>query len=243
MEFLQTIGGGAPYIKKYIAGTAITTRGIPLLGNVDGATDVADVEPVTPSDPTVEGSQVGLCLDITGSTATFTSQQQATSTLQVNVIINPDAVYRCKLSGGSTSDTALSIQTTTASSADGLLASGATSIDNGTIWGYSGANSGEYRVTDDASGSVFLPFPSDIASGDTFLYSASRIFSAEVTNPEFFDLTTALDQLDATTAETTNNNFVVIDHELRDASDSGTTNSFYHLIQTNSILGSSSTGQ
>ena len=69
MELAYMLGGGAPVIKRYMAGTTISTAGIPVLGAVDAATDLGSVEPTTASTAVNVGSQVGLCLDTSGTIA------------------------------------------------------------------------------------------------------------------------------------------------------------------------------
>ena len=238
MEVRGLLGGGAPVIKQYMAGTTISTAGIPVLGAVDAATDLGSVEPMGASAPVNTGSQVGLCLDTSGTVAATGITDSAV--LFVSVVVNPDAILRAKMSATTTADTALTLGTTTAASADGTVTTGVTTFDNGAVWGFSGANVSEFRRSDDTSGSVSINFPTAIASGDEFLAVHGFPCSVELTSVETFDLTTDLTQIAAETAVVDMNDFALVDMELNDASDSGRTNSFYHLIANNHLFGSSS---
>jgi hypothetical protein len=225
LELAYTLSGGAPVIKSYQAGTTMSTAGVPVIGSAaDAATDIGEVEPCTTA---AAVGLVGLSLDTTGTVA---ATGAATADIMVNVVINPDGVYRAKLSGGTTADTALAAQTTTGASADGSVATGCTTYDNSVCWGYTGANIGEYRITDDTAGSFAIAMPRAIASGDQFLAATSHPCASGNASSAFFDLCTTLDQIVAITEDTDNDNFIVVDAELRASNDSGTTNSFYHII-------------
>ncbi len=239
MELAYLLKGGAPVIKRYMAGTTISTAGIPLLGAVDAATDLGSVEPmVATGTPTVGGSQIGLCLDTSGTIAATGMTSDAD--LFVSVIINPDAVIRAKMNNGTTSGTALA--TTSSSSADstGALLTGATTFDNGAVWGYTGSNVGSFRRTDDVSGSMAINFVNAIATTDTYLAVHGFPCGVELGSFESYDLTTDLTQIAAQTAIVVQNNFTTVDMELRDAEEDGASNSYYHLIANSHLFGSSS---
>jgi hypothetical protein len=239
MEVIGYLYGGGGLIKRYQAGTTITNRGIQILGSVDAATDIGSVEPGTASTAVNVGSQVGINLDITGTitgTAAATSQ---TADLLVSVEVRPDAIIKAKMSGGTASDTALTIETTTATST-GVDATGCTTFDNGACWGYSGANVGEYRKTDDTAGSFSISMPTAVAVGDRFIAVNGYPCSVELTNFECWDLTTELDQLLAQTVITNMDNFACFDIDPKAADDDGENNSYFHLIANNHLFGSSS---
>ena len=147
----------------------------------------------------------------------------------VSVIINPDAVYKAKMSGGSTSNTAITTQTNTVADTTGLLTTLAlgTAYDDGYIWGYEGANAGHLRKVTAVAGTNETPiiaFPHDIAVGDTFL---AATFGPGALNG--FQLTTTLEQIDVTADIQSTDNFRCIEFEVRDASDSGKTNSYAYF--------------
>lgn len=234
MEFAGTINGGAPVIKRYQAGTAITVAGIPLMAALAATTDLAMVEPMPASSATQPNA--GLALDTAADVAA--TGLTATSDILVSVAINPGAILRAKMSGGTASDTALTLQATTAASTDGTVTTGVTTLDDSAVWGYDGANAGVLRRADDTSGSVSMNFPSAIASGDQFLVANAYpvAFGAASAN-KFLDLTATLDQVRVDAAITDTDNFVIVEIEAKDISDSGDVNSFYHLVANNHVFG------
>jgi len=233
MECLGTISGGAPLVKKYIASATMSTAGVPVDASLIATTSIGEVTATSASAAVAQGGQVGVTLDTTGTVgATGTTQAD----ILVSVIINPDAIYRAKMSGGTTSDTALNAQATTAAS-DGTVLTGVTTIDDCIVWGYTGSNLGIHRRADDTSGSVSINFPDAVASGDTYIAACLSRAHAVVTTFLSPDLTTTLDQVDALNSASDRNNFICVDLETRDASEDGTTNSFYHLVQVNSMFG------
>ncbi len=238
MEAMGTISGGGIVVKKYQAGTTIAVAGIPLIGSLTAATDIASVEPMTTSTALVNGN-VGLGVDTTGTVAATGITDS--NDLLVSCAVNPDLIIRCKMNNGATADTALAIQTTTAASSDGTVATGATSLTQGILWGYDGANKGEFRRTDDASGSVAINFASAIASGDRFLFANSFpccYVTASLANGP--DLTSSLTQGDASTANPgDNDSFIVFDTQLGTEDDDGENNSFWHFIAQQHVFGSS----
>lgn len=237
MEVIGYLYGGGPVIKRYHAGTTISTRGIQILGAVDAATDLGSVEPGTTSTAINVGSQVGINLDTSG---TIGATGTTAAGILISILVRPDAIIKGKMVAGSTADTALTAQACTAASATGVIATGVTSMDNGCMWGYDGANQGVVRRTDDTSGGVAINFPNAIASGDRFLAANGYPCGCELTNFECYDLTTNLDQIDATTLITDMDNFVTFDLDVKGQEDSGASNSYYHLIANNHLFGSSS---
>jgi hypothetical protein len=238
MEFAYTLSGGAPVIKKYMAGTTMATAGIPLLGAVDAATDLGSVEPMAASTAVNQGSQVGLLLDTSGTVAAtgITDSDE----LMVSVIINPDAVIRARANNGTASGTALATTSATAADTTGATITGATTFDNGAVWGYSGNNVGEFRRCDDTAGSLSINLPNGILTSDVYIAVHGFPCSVELTNWECYDLTTDLTEIIAQTAVTDMDNFATVDLEMNDTTDDGTNNSYYHLIANNHLFGSSS---
>lgn len=242
MDAVKTLSGSAPIRMVYQAGTTISNAGIPVIGSsADAATDLGSVEPMTASGALTAGN-AGLCMD----TATVAATGQTSADIAVTVLVNPDLIVRARMNNGATSGTALSIGTTTAASTDGSVATGVTTIDNGIIWPYDGANSLQgkltpgYRRTDDASGSVTIAFDNPIASGDRFLAATGYPCASGNAGGAFLDLTTDLTEAVATTEVTDTDNFIIFDVELRDVGGDGENTSFYHLIANQHIFGSSS---
>ncbi len=238
MELAYMLSGGAPVVKRYMAGTTISTAGIPVLGAVDAGTDFASVEPmVATGTPTVSGSQLGLAIDTSGTVAATGIANDAD--LFVSVIINPDLVIRAKMNNGTTSNTALATTAPTSADSAGATLTGATTFDNGAVWGYTGTNVGSFRRSDDASGSLAINFVNGTATTDTYLAVHGFPCGVEITNFESYDLTTDLTQSAAQTAIIVQDNFATVDMELRDSTQSGSSNSYYHLIANAHLFGSS----
>lgn len=230
MEFVYDLAGGAPILKKLAIGeTWGSYAGIPVeLGAAEGL-GVMMAETTTMTDV------LGVSVD-TGDHAYSTSQTTDGSDAMafVTTIINPLAVYRAKLSGAATEGTALTIATITTASSDGLLLTCSGNdfetyeMDEGTVWGYSGANAGLFRFIDDTpaatSLSVITPFH-DTAVGDEFLYMPLRMnYSVNIA------LTTNLYQVNTADAAGDGGAARVVDQELRDKSMDGRTNSFVHML-------------
>lgn len=238
MELAYMLCGGAPVIKRYMAGTTIATAGIPVLGAVDAGTDLGSVEPTTASTPVNTGSQVGLAIDTSGTVAAtgITDSNE----LFVSVIINPDAVLRARANNGTTSGTALATTSPTAADATGATLTGATTFDNGAVWGNTGTNVGEFRRADDTAGSLSINLPNGTATDDTYIAVHGFPCSVELTSWECYDLTTDLTEVVAQTAVVDKDNYATVDMEMRDGSEDGVNTSYYHLIANNHLFGSSS---
>lgn len=234
MDFAYLLSGGAPIMKKFQVNATLATPGIPVTKG--GANSKGVIAATTTA-------AVG-CLGCTLDTATYAAGQNADNATDqaayVTVIINPLAVWRAKLCGGATDNTALPLFSVTTASATGLsvTATGATDLssptmDEGVIFGYDGANAGIGRkITSVAAtvATVITAFPRDTVVGDRFFVVplCSSPFGFEMSNPQ---LTTLLDQVDATAAVTLSNvNFNTVEMELRDASANGASNSFVYLV-------------
>jgi hypothetical protein len=235
MEAMGTIGGGAIVVKKYQASATMSTAGVFVIAGQATATDLGCVAIGTTSTALLTGS-VGVSLDTTG-TIGATGTTDAGSI--VSVAVNPDLIIRVKMTNGATEDTALTIQPATADSSTGITATTVTTEDEGIIWGYDGANKGIYRRVDDAAGSVTINFPNGIVSGDNFLSANSPpcVFSiAGLGNGP--NLSTLITQADATTTVPGDNDTLqCFDVQLGTEDDDGANNSFWHMVQKQSIFG------
>ncbi len=228
------LSGAAPVVKKFQIGVTLTDAGIPftvpasgtagvVIGTTTGATDL-----------------VGLSLD-TASGAYVTGQQtDGTSTERlVSLIVNPDAVWSWKMSGGATENTELAAQTVTTASTTGLAVTTAAewsnpTYDEGVTWGFTGANAGKYRKVTSVSstaGTVTVAFDYDTVVGDVFLRAPYWPMQTVT-----IQLSTLLTQADASIAVGTGAPFRVIELILKDASDSGKSNSFVYGISNSHAL-------
>jgi hypothetical protein len=195
----------------------------------EAGTDIGQV--VIAAASALNQTHTGLTIDTTGTV----SATADLADVLVKVDIRPDAIYRAKLSGSATADTAMSEQTASSASATGITAN-ITSLDDGAIWGYDGANTGQtsLRQCDDTSGGVSISFDNAVASGDTFLTTpmmpSSHGIPVSTGANKCCDLTSDSSQVRGDVTVTDTDNFVLVEIEARGVADSGTTNSWYLLV-------------
>lgn len=230
------LSGGAPVIKRYMAGTTLARAGIPLLGAVDAAIDLGSVEPMAASTAVNVGSQVGLSLSASGTIAATGITSDAA--LLVDVIVNPDLIIAARANAGTTSGTALATTATTAADTTGVTATGTTTFDNGALFGVTGGNVGSVRRTDDTAGSVSINFARAIGNGDTFVAVHGFPCSVELTDFESYDLTTDLTEIIAQTAVIDMDDFATLDIVFDPLEPTRKTK--YLLVANNHLFGSSS---
>jgi len=171
MEFAGLLCGAAPVIKKFQVAANVSVLGIPLTAAADATAGLAL------GTTTAINDMVGCNVDL----ATYGTAQVAGGSPEalVSVIINPDAIWKIFMSGGATAGTAETLRTVSTASTDGLSVTTGTdwsspSLDEGHIWGVTGANAGQARKITSVSGTaatVTVAFASDTAVGDTFGYA------------------------------------------------------------------------
>lgn len=244
MLFSHLLSGGAPvYVKYQIGETWKSVAGIPVeapaLANVDGVALASTNELLECVGVTVDTPHANAGNATAASTTLLTAQQtDGTDPSQVvSVCVNPNAVYRVRLSGGSTSGTALSAQTNTTASTDGLTittASNLSAYDDGVAWGATGANAGKLRkvtaVT--TTSTVVVAFPYDIAVNDTFYYCTFG-----PTQRAGFNLTGNLDEADATADAQSLENFRCLFMDAKDAAAKGATESYAYVVIMDHVFG------
>lgn len=171
MEFAYDLAGGTPICKKYVVAATNTVVGRHYLKTADGGVGIVL--------GTTTGAVdfIGVNVDAAGTYAAAQNSDGTENAKLTTLIINPLAVYRARLSGGATDGTALTARSVTTAQTDGLTVvhsgfdSSSPDMDEGTIWGLTGANSGVARkITTAANGTttVILAFPRDSAVGDTY---------------------------------------------------------------------------
>ena len=228
MRYIYDFNGNqVPFIRKYQVGaTALTTAGIPVL-----VSTLANLDGVLPC----TNSAAADCLGVTMDTNTQVTAQQtgeAETERLVSVVVNPNAIYRANLSGGATSDTALTLDTNSALSADGLTITSALPADpydDGYAWGYDGANMGIARKVTAVDGTTATPivaFPRDIQVNDRFLGCSAGgggLYGVELTG--------TFEQVDASGDQQTTDNLRVLAHKFLDqGEDSARTSSSLDLV-------------
>lgn len=233
MIFASMLCGGAPVKLQYQVGENMATAGVPVVKGGSGAKGITLATTI---------AAVGM-LGCTLDTATLVTAQQTDNSDTarfVTVIVNPLAVWRAKLSGGAGNNTALTKYNVTTAASDGLSVT-STAIDwtspasdEGLLYGYDGANAGIGRkITSTGAATVatlLVALPNDTVVGDNFL-RIPLVASPYGYETEYPQLTTTLDQVDASAAVDTDNvNLRAVKLELRDKAGEGVTNSYVHLI-------------
>jgi hypothetical protein len=240
-QLAYILSGAAPVMKKFQYGVTLTAVGIPF---TIPATDTAGVVIGTTTGATdLVGFSLDQGLDKTGAAqSTYTTTQgtgASSAERMVTLIINPDAAWRFLMSGGATDNTTLATQTVTTASSTGVAVTTAAewsnpTYDEGYVWGLTGANAGQARKITSVSstaGTVTIPFDYAIAVGDTFLRCPFTPMQGATVQ-----LTTALTQANAIIAVATGAPLRPIELILRDASDSGATNSYVIAISNSHAL-------
>jgi hypothetical protein len=237
MDFAYSLSGSSTITRKYQIGEVMATAGVPVL-----IPTLANTDGVLLASTTGAADMIGVTLDAQATRNTAQQTDNVDPAAMVTVIINPDAVFKATLSGGATSGTVLPTNTNTVASTDGLLTTLGlgTVYDDGYIWGYFGANARILRKVTAVAGTdetLIIPFPNDIAVNDTFL--AATFGPAEDAG---IQLTTTLEQIDATGDSQAQDNFRCIELEVRDSSEEGNGNSFAYFVSFDHLFRSATTG-
>ena len=240
MEFAYSLdGNSAPILKRYQVAATNTTIGRIYLKAADGGVGV-----VLGSTP--DGTDfIGVNVDAAGTYAAAQNTDGTDNAKYTTLIVNPLAVYRARLSGGATDGTALTARTVTTASTDGLSVThsafdaSSPDMDEGVIWGYSGANAGVYRKitsTSTTATTVILAFPRDDAVGDQYL--VAPIYP---TRSIVAQLTTNNTEIDATAAIATDVEAIVVEMLLNDISGEGITQSYAYIQFADNLFGATIT--
>ena len=145
MEYAYDLSGTTnATVRRYQVAATNTTVGMPFL--IPAASGSGLVVATT----TGAANMVGVNTDTAGTYVTAQQTDASDTERTVGLIINPFAVYRMLMSGGATEGTALALNAVTTASTDGLAVTTAAewsnpTYDEGTTWGYDGANAGKAR--------------------------------------------------------------------------------------------------
>src|SRR3972149_958788 len=142
MKLAYILGAGAPILKKFKLGATVATAGIPVI--VDSTNDYGEVLPCT---TTSFADTYGVGIEA----GTYTTTKAASMVEGVvTVIINPDAVYKALMAGGSSNNTTLQALVPTAQNTAGTTITdadvGTATTKGGAAWGVSGGNVGHSRI-------------------------------------------------------------------------------------------------
>jgi len=225
MEFAFDLSGGSTaVIKKYQVKATNTVIGLGYMKAADGDTGL-------PLMTTVDARDfMGVNVDAAGTYQTAQNSDNSDTAKLTSLIINPMAAYRARLAGGAANE-ALTPGTETTGSTSGLVVTvsgidpSSADMNEGTMWGYSGANTGQARAIISTSSNVAnttVAFRYDIVIGDRFLfcpYRPGRTILAQ--------FGTDLTNLDASATLSGETNYVsTIELILNDAAADGNLNSY-----------------
>lgn len=223
MEFAYDVSGTSiATIKKYQVAATNTQLGIMYLRSAGAG--------VVKATTTGAANALGSNIDTAGTYVTAQQTDNSDTARLTSIIVNPGAVYKLLLSGGATEGTALSPRTVTTASSDGLTVTtsafdwSSPQFDEGTIWGYDGANAGKVRHIDSTTSVaalVVVAFPLDTVVGDRFL-GAPFTPAQTIT----LQLTTNLYQADASIAVGTGGAWDIVELLCNDLGGYGTTSSY-----------------
>lgn len=239
MEFAYSLDGGVPVLKRYQVGATNTVIGRPYVKCA------ADEVGITLGSTTNATDFIGVNVDAAGTYAAAQNADGSDNAKYTTLIVNPLAVYRARLSGGATDGTALTARTVTTASTDGLSVThsafdaSSPEMDEGVIWGLTGANAGVYRKitsTGTTSTTVILAFPRDDAAGDT--YAVAPIYP---TRSIVAQLTTNCTEIDATAAIASDCEMIVVEMLLNDEANYGRTRSFAFIQFADNLFGATIT--
>lgn len=236
MDFGYDLSGlSTPILKKYTVAESNTVLGIPYLKVAAGGVGVVK--------SALGGGVdfVGVNIDAPGTYAAAQQSDESDQEKTVTLIVNPGAVFKARLNGGATSGTALSERVITTASTDGLSVitsaydPNSPDMDEGIVWGASGANSGKARkITSTASNdaTVILAFPKDIAVGDEFYFAPISPLSTITVQ-----LTSDLTEIDAEAAIASDVPALVVEMILNDKANKGARESYALIKFADHLLG------
>ena len=200
MEFAYDLSGNStPVLKKYQVAATNTTLGVPYLQWADGGTGIVL------GSTTGAANALGVNVDTAGTYVTAQQSDASDTARLTTVIVNPHAVYRALLSGGSTSGTAQTLYTAASGGSDGLtivmdVSVASPSLDETLLFCLSGTNMGKANKITTASSTTatfIRAWRYDVAANDTFMTCAFT-----PTQTEALTLTTDLTGINGALAPT-----------------------------------------
>lgn len=239
MEYAYDLSGGTPILKKYVVAATNTVIGRHYLKTADGGVGIVL--------GTTTGAVdfIGVNVDAAGTYAAGQNSDGSENAKTTTLIINPLAVFKARLSGGATDGTALSVRSVTTASTDGLTVThsgfdaSSPDLDEGTLWGYSGANAGIARKITSVSSTastVILAFPRDTAVGDQFLHA-----SIHPTRTVLAQFTTNCTEVDASAAISGDATVLCTEMLLGDIASDGLASSYAYIQFADHLFGATIT--
>jgi len=234
MEFQFDMSGTSnPVVKRYQVAATNNTVGMPFL--VPASSGAGLVVATT----TAAANSVGVNIDAAGTFVTAQQADSADTERTVGLIINPFAVYSMLMTGGATNGTAMTLFTAASGGADGLTIVFTASVaspemDEGVCYCIAGTNVGVSRKitsTSTTTATFTVAWPRDVVAGDTFIIAPFNPLQAIT-----IQLTTTLDQADASIAVGTGAALKPIELKFNDASHEGRTNSYVNAVLADSVF-------
>jgi hypothetical protein len=213
MQYAKSWAQSTPLVAAFKISATVIVGQATISGGAGGQIDDATTTSLVDATGVVVGAAGG------GSLTYSTTQGDTEGLVEVNS--NPMAIFKSLMSGGATNNTALQVLNNTSQDTAGLTITdadvGTATMDNGIAWRSENASESR-RITTFTSGvsiAVTVPFLNDIEVGDLF-------FQTPI-NPALgtaMQLTTTLDQTDASIAVGTGGLINPFELELNGASDS-----------------------
>lgn len=225
---LGLMSGGAPFMRKYQVEETFANPGVMGLIAASGTAGLDLPTTTTAVD----------CAGLTVDTATYSTVQgtgENSAEALVTVILNTDCIWRWRLAGGATAGTALAPRTVTSENSGGTVVTtgddwSSPTLDEGTIWCYSGANAGMARKITSVStlaATVTIPFDNTIAVGDQFIGHPWSPWDVNYNMQTTTDFTEADITIVVGTGQ---DDWYTIGGELKTIYEEGTTDSYAHFI-------------
>ena len=234
MDYVTSLQGNTTPLKKlYQIGEAMANVGVPVV--VGGSNN----EGIALAATTTAVDLMGVTVDAQAALVTAQQSDNSDPAREVTVIVDPSAVFKAKLTQGSTEDTALTLFDVTTASSDGLTVTtgdawDSPTYDEGALWGFDGANVGILRKitgVDGSAATVLVALPNDTIVGDNFMRAPFMPGEAQ-----FVQLSALLTQIDVSVqVDTDNNNFRVLELLTRDQTQDGRNNSFALIVGYDSM--------
>ena len=233
MEFQYHLtGGSTAVIKRYQVAATNNTVGMPFL--VPAGSGSGLVVATT----TGAAKAVGVNIDTAGTYVTAQQSDNSDTERSVGIILSPMAVYSMPMNGGATNGTAMVLHTAASGGSDGLtivsdVNTDSPELDEGTCFCISGTNVGISRkITSNSTTTMTftVAWPRDVVAGDQFIVAPYNPLQGIT-----LQLTTTLDQADASIAVATGAAFKTIELKFNDAAHEGRSNSYVYAMLANHV--------
>ena len=234
MEYQYDLtGGSSAVIKKYQVAATNTTLGVPYLVPAGSGSGIVLAS------TTGAVKAVGVNVDTAGTYVTAQQTDSAETERLTSIILSPFAVYSMLMSGAATQGAAMVLHTAASGGSDGLtivsdVNTDSPEMDEGTLFCIAGTNVGVARkITSNATTTMTftVAWPRDAVSGDLFILAPYNPLQGIT-----LQLTTALDQADASIAVGTGGAWKTVELKFNDASHEGRTNSYVYAMLANHVL-------